>query len=200
MTGNDAIKAFYELAADFYEKEDTTEAEFWKLQVAARDAVIAINVSSGVLLPALFEVLNISQTLLDGNSASFVKKGSKGWSISAATGENAAILSGAWVNPDDNSVSSQVIKGGKPFCFSTISEFGEVVGKNQQKRYRSDYFCSFPVHDEKDEMIGILNVAGMSGAHPLFESQTGALDGFVNGIGIMLSNLERVHGKGKKNA
>lgn len=187
MEIDDAIDHFNTLARAFYENAEATEADFWKLQSAARDAVISINIfHGGVVIPALLDMLSIAQALLGGSAASIIVRVEGRWSVEAATGENTDSLVGASINQKDDSISAKVINSGKPFYFSKIDHDTERKSGNKKKRYSTNYFCSFPILDDNGEVVGVLNVAGMDGAHPLFESEQSTLDGFIGAIALKL--------------
>ncbi|MBF0171015.1 MAG: hypothetical protein HQK87_08010, partial [Nitrospinae bacterium] len=67
---NDTVERFLSLARQYRQEEGMEESAFWRLQVAARDALVGIDSSSGASTKtALEEILAVMQGLLDGTAA-----------------------------------------------------------------------------------------------------------------------------------
>jgi hypothetical protein len=186
-----ARERFEALAKRFFSDPESPEALFWKLQTLARDAVMSLDYSdAGSSVGGYLDLITIAQAFLNGAAASLILNKQEGWSVGAATGKNAASLVGALVDPNEPSISSEVIKNRRPYFFVKVKELSGLKKRSEEsERYQTEYFCSFPVSDSDGELIGILNVADMGEEHPLFTAERDAIDGFIQAIGIQVKMI-----------
>ncbi|MGK7344616.1 MAG: sensor histidine kinase [Candidatus Nitrospinota bacterium M3_3B_026] len=173
-------------------KKQDDDSWFWRLQVAARDAIMSVDVSSTAdPAGALAMMLDIFQDLLGGSSASIVIKGEDGWRVEEATGEGAGEITGKTVDPDDGSISSAVIRNSKPYYFSNIDDLKEIKRQNHPTRHSENIFCSFPLLSFDGNVMGILNVGGMREAHPFFAVDKSSIGGALKAVAAKIAKLRK---------
>lgn len=173
-------------------KKQGDESWFWRLRVAARDAIMGVDVSSTAdPAAALATMLDIFQELLGGSSASIIVKGGDGWRVEAATGEGAEEITGKAVDPDGGSISSAVIRNRKPYYFSNIDDLKEIKRQNHPSRHSENIFCSFPLLSFDGAVMGILNVGGMREAHPFFAADKSSIGEALKAVAAKIAKLKK---------
>jgi len=183
------LKKFKNLASRTAKKDETW---FWRLQVAARDAIMSIDVSSGASpVKTTTEICDIFQTLLGGTTASLIIYGENGWRVEAATGQGAAEILGEIIDPNNGSVSSKVIKNKKPYYFSNIDSLREIIRQNHPSRHSDNIFCSFPLLSFDGAVMGVVNVGGMKETHPVFAVEKGSIDGALSAVAAKIAKLKK---------
>ncbi len=169
------------------------ETLFWKLQSAARDAIMSVEVTPRIpYVKALAQMVKIAQLLLGGESASIILNNENYWSIMAATGKDAENIVGSKIDIEKESVSATVIKSGEPYYFSEIDTVSGVKKNISTGRHATGRFCSFPIFDMEKDVAGALNVSGMPKAHPLFVSERFCIDGVLIAIGTKITKLKKI--------
>jgi len=189
-SSNSAFLRFEKLTAQTA-SHGLDDTRLWKLQVAARDAILSANAEmlsrSG---EALEKITKTAQLLLTGSTASLVVRAGEKWLIKAATGARKNSLIGMEVDPDGDSVSAKVIRSRKPFYFTDISSL-EDTSRSGGDRQASDLFCSFPVVSEEGKIMAVLNVSGMLKIHPFFTREKSSIEGVLSAIATQLQKIEK---------
>lgn len=173
-------------------KAEGDEAWFWRLQVAARDAILSIDVSSHAsAADALNRILEIFQLLLGGAAASIVLPHEKGWEVTAATGDGAADILGKRVDHQNGSITSMVIKNKSPYYFSDIDKIKKIKKHNHPARHAKAIFCSFPLLSFEGDVMGVINVVGMEHTHPFFAIEKGSINGALSAAAAKVAKLRK---------
>jgi len=168
------------------------ETSFWRLQVAARDAILSVDVSStGSRDNALERICEIVRLLFGGTTSSIILANHNGWGVAAATGEGSEKIVGCRLDLDGSSVSSRVIKNKTPYYFSQINEEKGVSHNNAPGRYPNNAFCSFPLLGLDNNVLGVVNVAGMDKAHPIFTDERVSMEGALETIAVKVAKLNK---------
>jgi signal transduction histidine kinase len=168
------------------------ETAFWKLQVAARDALMAVDTSSTASArKALEDILTILQGLLGGTSASLVIPQKGAWTVAAAVGSVRPGMIGQIIDPASDRVSARVIREKRPFYFAAIGDVGEVAPARPDADDPSEIFCSFPVLGVDRAALGVINVSGIADAHPLFADTESSIDGALAAVAVKIAKLNK---------
>jgi signal transduction histidine kinase len=170
--------------AQSLENGEQNEISFWRLQVSARDAILASEISH----KAEQRICEVCKLLLGATTSSMILKSHEGWVIKAASGIGSEKLLGRILDMDSHSISGKVMKSGRPYFFSDIEEIS-ITRNNDQSRYKDSSFCSFPLNGSDGEMLGILNVSGMSATHPLFHTEKAAMTGVLDAISTIITKI-----------
>ncbi len=186
-----ALDWFKGVVSEFANKE-MSEADFWRLQVIARDAIIATDVSSSASSAvALFQICEIVQILLGGTTSSIILREDGVWVVAAASGEGSENIMGVPLDMDRNSVTRYVIENKKPYFFSEIDQVEGVSKNNDSNRYSSNLFCSFPLLGYDGESLGVVSVAGMGKAHPVFHMDRSSMNGVLDMVAAKVAKIRK---------
>ncbi|HEB71249.1 MAG TPA: HAMP domain-containing histidine kinase [Nitrospirae bacterium] len=173
-------------------KVEVDETGFWRLQVAARDAILSVDASStGSQDIALEQICEIVRLLFGGTTSSIILENTHGWRVAAATGEGAEKIVGLRLDLDDSSISSKVIKNKTSYYFSQINDEKGVSRGNAPERYPNSAFCSFPLLGMDNNTLGVVNVAGMDKAHPIFTDERVSMEGALETIAVKVAKLKK---------
>ncbi|VAX22251.1 hypothetical protein MNBD_NITROSPINAE03-1272 [hydrothermal vent metagenome] len=173
-------------------KVEVDEMSFWRLQVAARDAILSVDASStGSRDVALKQICEIVRLLFGGTTSSIILEDAQGWSVAAATGEGSEKIVGLKLDLDGSSISSKVIKNKTPYYFSQINEEKDISRGNAPERYPNNAFCSFPLLGVDNKALGVVNVAGMDKAHPIFTDERVSMEGALETIAVKVAKLKK---------
>ncbi|VAX14855.1 hypothetical protein MNBD_NITROSPINAE04-1920 [hydrothermal vent metagenome] len=185
-----ALARFKEIVSNL--KDEIDETSFWRLQVAARDAISSVDVSStGSQDIAFKRICEIVRLLFGGTTSSIILKNAHGWSVAGATGEGSEKIVGLRLDLDGSSISSKVIKNKTPYYFSQINDEKDVSHSNAPERYPNNAFCSFPLLGLDNKALGVVNVAGMDKAHPIFTDERVSMEGALEMIAVKVAKLEK---------
>ncbi|MBF0171014.1 MAG: HAMP domain-containing histidine kinase, partial [Nitrospinae bacterium] len=113
------------------------------------------------------------------------------WQVVAAVGGARPDILHQEIDPAGDSVSARVIRSRAPFYFSHIDQIRPGEPDSQRSEYPTDIFCSFPVVGADGAVIAVLNVSGITGAHPLFAHETGSIDGALAAVAVKLAKLNK---------
>ncbi len=111
--------------------------------------------------------------------------------MAAAVGGYRPESLGQTIDPGGESVSAQVIRTKKPFYFSDIGQINPTENDRQKEEYPTDIFCSFPITGVDGTVLAVLNVSGITGAHPLFAHETSSLDGALAAVAVKMAKLNK---------
>lgn len=190
--GPSSLELFIEIASNF-EGRGIDETSFWRLQVAARDAILSVDVSSTASQEiALKQICEVARLLFGGTTSSIILENGNRWSVAAATGNGSENVVGFMLDLEISSISSKVIKNKTPYYFSQINEEKGIARNNAPERYPNNTFCSFPLLGIDKKVLGVMNVAGMDKAHPVFSDERVSLEGALEAIAVKLVKLKKI--------
>ena len=185
-----AIKRFAGLVA-IQRGKRMGETAIWRMQVAARDAIESIDVSSRAdPAESANQMCEVFRVLLNGSSASIILNVRGAWEVAGAVGKRSEEIIGMKVDLGKDAITARVIKSKTPYYFSITAEVAKSM-VHGGARYANDTFCSLPLLGYGGEVLGVVNVAGMERAHPIFKSDINQVAGLLNAVAAKVAKLRK---------
>lgn len=167
------------------------ETAIWRMQVAARDAILSVDVSTRAdPAEAVSQISEVFRVLLNGSSASIILNLRGAWEVAGAVGKRSDEIIGMKVDLEKDAITARVLKSKKPYYFSSAAGLDKAL-VHGGARYANDTFCSLPLLGHEGDALGVVNIAGMERTHPIFKSDSGQLLGLLNAAAAKVAKLKK---------